>query len=273
MLKLLARPRRCVLLFAVVAGTVMSTVTHFQMPRLNGWETFIGVDLALEPVCFTLAVKQQNIKRLKHIALDVSNPASKNFGKFLTNAEIEEITRPTAESMAAVTDWLDTQACCYTIEASNVIVETSVEKAELMLRTRFQSLINRRFKQSVVRAGNYILPDQVHSNIDAVFGLHGLPLPPKRKRLQAEPVITDDYFPAVTPKVIADYYKIGGVNITRSENRQAVAEFQGEYMNSSDLSTFFKQYVPGAQAGDDTVTKFVGGHTSGEGVEALLDIQ
>ena len=47
-------------------------------------------------------------------------------------------------------------------------------------------------------------------------------------------------------------------------------------MSKSDLSAFFKKYVPNAATGDDQVFKFVGDKgASGEngGTEASLDIQ
>ena len=42
---------------------------------------------------------------------------------------------------------------------------------------------------------------------------------------------------------------------------------------TADLVTFFQQYVPNFQAGDDVVYKQMGNPGSGTGVEALLDIQ
>lgn len=56
-------------------------------------------------------------------------------------------------------------------------------------------------------------------------------------------------------------------------NRQAVAEFQGQMMNSTDLEVFFHRYVPTAPAKDAKIYKFVGYHWQSEGVEAQLDIQ
>jgi hypothetical protein len=241
-----------------------------QFPLSNGWERLNGsTELALESIEFTIVVEQQNMQRIKEIALDSSNPHSLNFGNYLTNSEIKAITRPTARRMTAVTDWLDTQKCRYTIEAHNVLVETTVENAEVMLGTHFHTLINRRFKQSVVRCGDYSLPNEVHEHVSAIFGLHGLPLPPKPNSLQAS-----TYIPPITPEVIIDAYNIAGVNVTRSErNRQAVAEFQGQYMNETDLATYFKRFVPDAEPGDEKVAKFVGSNQAGEGIEALLDIE
>eukprot|EP01047_Picozoa_sp_COSAG01_P090725 COSAG01_NODE_22510_length_852_cov_1.434263_1_plen_122_part_10 len=80
----------------------------------------------------------------------------------------------------------------------------------------------------------------------------------------------------VTPAVIAEVYKVKGVKVERkgSKNKQAVAEFQGQTMNSTDLASYFEMFVPEAEKGDDTVHKFIGdkGDAAGEG-EASLDIQ
>jgi len=55
--------------------------------------------------------------------------------------------------------------------------------------------------------------------------------------------------------------------------RQAVAEFQGQFMNQADLSQFFQTYVPQARTGDDVVYAYVGTNQSNYGIEALLDIE
>ena len=56
--------------------------------------------------------------------------------------------------------------------------------------------------------------------------------------------------------------------------RQAVAEFQGQTMNQTDVDAFFTQYVTGAKAGDSTVYAFHGEPAhGGDGTEAMLDIE
>lgn len=123
--------------------------------------------------------------------------------------------------------------------------------------------------QEVIRAGDYTVPDAVQKHIAAIFGLHGLPLPP-RKLLRDDPGS-----PAhVTPTVLTSTYNISGVT-PKNKTRQAVAEFQGQLMEPSDLSNFFKQYVPHYKPGvDDKVSHFVGDKGTGSsGVESSLDIE
>merc|ERR1712137_561665 len=78
-----------------------------------------------------------------------------------------------------------------------------------------------------------------------------------------------------TPSVIAQTYDVSGVKPSGSEkNRQAVAEFQGQTMKPTDLSSFFKHYLPTAPANSGTVHKFVPSTGAGSaGIEASLDIE
>lgn len=121
-----------------------------------------------------------------------------------------------------------------------------------------------------MRAGDYTVPDAIQKHIAAIFGLHGLPLPPRK------PLVKDDPgAPAhVTPTVLTSTYNISGVT-PKGKTRQAVAEFQGQLMEPSDLSNFFKKYVQHYRAGvDDKVSQFVGDKgTGGAGVESSLDIE
>ena len=108
----------------------------------------------------------------------------------------------------------------------------------------------------------------------AIYGLHGLPLP------RASPLVRTESGPAVanvTPTVIYDTYSVTAYSVDRKgTNLQAVAEFQGQYMNKSDLAAFFKAEVYGWSRGDDRVSKFVGAPYARHekaGLEAMLDVE
>jgi hypothetical protein len=244
-------------------GTVIS-----QMAYPEDWKILPNEPRSSLPVKITLAVQEQNLDRVLEIAREVSDPKSARYGEFLTQIQLDEMTAPLAEDMGNVTGWLDTHALEYTVDRSNVHVVTDIPTAQNLFDTQFHIAMNKGTAQFVVRAGSFTIPACVNNAVVAVFGLHGLPLPPKRK-------ISAPGQPAnVTPTVLSIDYGIKGVEVTRStKNRQAVAEFQGQFMSEDDLKMFFKQYVPTAKAGDEKVFKFVGEKQDGEGVEALLDIQ
>jgi len=97
--------------------------------------------------------------------------------------------------------------------------------------------------QQALRCADYSLPQDVHEATQAVYGLHGLPMAPKKRdhsrRLQQVESAK------VTPAVLASTYKVSGVTPSGSENnRQAVAEFQGQTMSTDDLDAFWKAYLP-----------------------------
>lgn len=150
-------------------------------------------------------------------------------------------------------------------------VQTTLLKAARLLSTAFRQVTHQPTGQTVVRAGAYVLPAAVRRAAPAVFGLHGVPLP-QEKPLRVE---AGAGAAPITPAVIQQTYSVGNVTVNRQgKNLQAVAEFQAQFMDKSDLSTFFKNEVPSAQPGDDQIHAFKGAaYTPGTSAEADLDTQ
>jgi subtilase family serine protease len=252
-----------------------ASVTHPDGPYSSGWEKSAVSTSGWNNVSFTIVVKEQNIDEVKRIALSVNDPSASNYGKFLTQKKLDSLIAPKSSDFLAIKSWLDANDIAYGIKGvSNIKVTTSVSKASELLDTQFHAITNRKHGQSVIRAASYSLPDEVHAATAAIFGLHGLPLPPTQPLVISS--TAPGQLPKVDPNVIASTYSIGGVKTTGStKNRQAVAEFQGQLMDSKDLATLFKTYVKDYTAGtDDVVYKYMGSeHKEGNGVEAELDVQ
>ena len=207
-----------------------------------------------------------------------STPDSSAYGKYLDQARIDEITAPAAADVAAVRSWLiaeQFEGDVVEARGGRLFVLTAPAAAlGALLKTEFRRVTNAVTGQTALRASAFALPVTTAAAVAAVFGVHGLPAPPKHSEVAAAPADP----PVVTPAVIASTYNVTGVVVDRSgksRNRQAVAEFQGQAMNSTDLVTFFKNEVPEAQAGDDVVSKFIGNREAGApaSVEGSLDIQ
>jgi subtilase family serine protease len=220
---------------------------------------------------FMIALKQseKGMEALRTYAQRVSNPQDALYAKYLSQEEVDSYVLPEKHVAEKVLKWASATGC----EAKNVreLVHVrckTLESAEQLLETKFHMAFSSHTSQSKTRAGDVFIPEEIRSLVQTVYGLHGLPLPPR-----ATPV-NDVGSPAnVTPAVISSAYQISGVTPSKtSGNKQAVAEFQGQTMDPSDLKTFFKTYVPSST--DDTVSKFVGDPGTGQGgVEASLDIQ
>lgn len=252
-----------------LAAAASAARTVSKAPYALGWtQASDAVDLLAE-VKFTVVVKEQGLGEIKRIASEVSNPDSPIYGQYLSQKTIDDISRPAAEDMTAVVSWLEAAGVSYELRGiSNLDVTANVAAAERLLSTKFHVASHVADKRALVRAGEYTIPDQVAT----VFGLHGLPVP----KDQTGPILQPGMPVDVTPDVIYQTYHVTPQKVSRSpKNRQAVAEFQGQFMNSTDLKNMFKMYVKDYEVGvDDVVTKFVGEHIENSGgIEAELDIQ
>merc|ERR1711948_85678 len=61
-----------------------------------------------------------------------------------------------------------------------VEVSLTASSAAALLKTTFHHAASEATGQSVVRASDYSLPVQVEDAVAAVYGMHGLPLPPRK---------------------------------------------------------------------------------------------
>lgn len=76
----------------------------------------------------------------------------------------------------------------------------------------------------------------------------------------------------VTPALINKVYSIGNVTKSGYKNIQAIAQYQGQYVEPSDLSKFCKKYNP--DGADCKIDKFIGKNTPTQpGVESMLDTE
>jgi len=225
----------------------LATVEEPALPC--GWlETHASA--APDAVSFTVLVKERNGAEVERIALAVSDPRSPTYGQYLKQAQIDALTAPAAADTAAVKAWLGASSCTVRVSKARVFsVSCAAAEAGRLLRTAWRTVRHATTGQTIARTSGYSAP----ASVLTVLGVHGLPLPPPAKKLAAAAAAAS--MPVnVTPAVIGAAYDVAGVKVDRSaksKNRQAVAEFQGQTMNSSDLKKFFAKFVPGAKAGDE----------------------
>merc|ERR1711998_189864 len=248
---------------------------HPRSPLALGWTT--GPELSASPSTpfeFSLYLHDDNegLSKLKQHAISASTPSDPLYGAHLSYEQINTMTAPAKSAVNAISSWLTAELPVANIsrDGNHFNVMSSLSDVSKLFATTFEVLVNNATSQTVIRATDYTLPEHIESHVAAVFGLHGLPLPTRKN------VATRSSPAQVTPSVLTQTYGIGGVTINRSsKNSQAVAEFQGQTMASTDLSAFFSEYVKKYNKGqDDVVSKFVGDTDKQSGqTEASLDIQ
>lgn len=259
---------------AFIAATVSlaaADVLHEAPQMPEGWQSTDDVVPSDHPVTVQLSLKKRNLDELYRVAYAVSDPSGPSYGQFLSTGDLDALTAPSAADLAQVEAWLATAGVPFTRLAGEETIEASltVATAGALLKSSFSFVACVATGQGTLRAGNYWLPEAIHDKLSAVYGMHGLPLPP---RVSAEP---NPMTAKITPAVLAETYKISGVKPTGSnKTRQAVAEFQGQTMKVSDLKEFFKKFDADFPAGAREVHKFVGKGDKGTGgIEAMLDIE
>lgn len=260
---------RAVLLIAALLGVSSAAVlSSFDATKATslGWR-HDGDVCDAHKLTVRISLKRTNIPYLESVVARVSNPQSPDYTQYPTMEEVVAMTAPAPASVEAVRAWLVVTGQHFVEAATgDFVVSTTVGEASKLFHTSFSSMVNDVTSQTAVVGDAVVVPDEIAAHIDTVFGVHGLPLPP-REAVKGANVAT------VTPDVITKTYNISLTASGSKDNRQAIVEFQGQLMSAADLKTFFSRYVSGAKAGDDTVYKYVGDNQQGEGVEANLDVQ
>eukprot|EP01047_Picozoa_sp_COSAG01_P018853 COSAG01_NODE_1030_length_12019_cov_94.008725_10_plen_612_part_01 len=242
-----------------------------------GWaavEARSGTSSPPLPFNFVVRVRgsADGLARVQQAALNVSTPTHRDYGKHLSQRTIDAMTAPSAGDRATVRAWLRSSSGCVVarvVRGRSYEVECAEQTAaERLLRTSIRRIRNTHTGQVLARPTDCWLPESVQ----AVFGLHELPLPPSPPPARYKAPLNTSL---VTPATIADAYNNTGQVIAAkgSPNKQAVAIVDGGKMNQTDLKRFLSLLAPGDVV--DTV-KFVGepGHATDEGGgEASLDIQ
>ena len=266
---------------STTASSTASSVV-VRRPPVVGWSMLEHAPSATTLVAFVISVRQSNLSKLKEQALNVNTPGQPQYGHFLLQQEIDRLTAPTPEAMATVTAWLADHGVSFTIERESIAARTTVRVASKLFETSFALYRRQGHSQALLRASaDYSLPATVAAHVQAIFGLQGVPLPPRppldsrSSGPRVAKVARGPRVANVTPTVLAATYSIvKGARPSAASNRQAVVEFQRQYMNEMDLKTFFSREVPDARPGDGKVSRFVNvPYKEGHGVEALLDIQ
>ena len=262
--------------FAPPSTYDLALPAHITVAERAHKSTVVPVLVQLEP---------RNSARLFELALAVSTPGDDLYGKHLSRNDLAALTAPDTADVKHVADWLSPAWTDVSIDVEQGLVHASlnVGKAETLLQTSFHWLECNATGRRFVRAASYELPAHIAERGASISGLHGLPLPTRRKASLDQ---TSDEV-TVTPTVLNTQYDItvtkegSGYDPASSGVRQAVVEFQSQLMSENDLARFVDAYVPrtwSANASGTTIAAFHGadpGNTpSGEdpGGEAMLDV-
>lgn len=206
-------------MFANILALAAVPTHHPAVPYLGGWSRS-STTISQGNFSFSLALDESGREEVRAAALRAADPTSQHYGNYLSKTRLAAISRASDASILAVHRWLEGEGVDFTVHGSHVAVQTSMPTAARLLRTTFHEVVHTKGLSSrLVRAADFELPPSVARVTRAIFGLHGLPLPPRTHAAARADVVK------VTPSLLASTYGIGGVNVSRgTANRQAVAE-------------------------------------------------
>lgn len=203
-----------------------------------------------------IGLKQGNMQGLEEKLLDVSNPASANYGKWLSKAELEAYTRPSDESLRLVKQWLAahnlTGSALTQTTPDWIEVNIPISKAESMLNTKY-GLFKDYDNKIVPGTLEYSLPAGLHSHIDTIHPTNAFHSssttahsgPAKIGRRAANYNGPSSCTDGVGAQCIADAYN---VDYTGSGNSTlAVTGMIGLSASHDDAASYLRQFFPKGQ--------------------------
>eukprot|EP01100_Stratorugosa_tubuloviscum_P011261 TRINITY_DN4_c0_g1_i6.p1 TRINITY_DN4_c0_g1~~TRINITY_DN4_c0_g1_i6.p1 ORF type:complete len:577 (-),score=307.42 TRINITY_DN4_c0_g1_i6:166-1836(-) len=273
----------CFLIYFVIANKNLLVSIEFEneIEIPQGWKI---KDFKPNPnleLKITLALKQNNIEYLNNLFWEVSNPESKNYGKYLTNEQVNNLIRPKIETRETILNWLfeNSIEIFEETKAQDFInIKLTLEKAENLLNCKFYSFEHILSRKNLIRTLKYSVPFKIAKELDFIGGTIHFPkikIASKSLRQQFNNnnhrSLINPTSSKVDPATIKQRYNISAQDIGISNsNTQAVHQFLEQYYSPKDLSKFFNQFgLP-----DNAVTRVVGPNDpSKPGTEASLDIE
>lgn len=106
---------------------------------------------------------------MREIALQVSDPSSSTYGRYMSADEIHELTELRPSHVTALGDGLCAAGVSWTRRGDVVDAQLTVEVACELLRTVFSWVVHSATGQTPMRATAVFLPRKVHDSWSAVY--------------------------------------------------------------------------------------------------------
>ncbi|KAF6238225.1 hypothetical protein HO173_003505 [Letharia columbiana] len=163
--------------FAAVATALPTSPSHVVHEKRSGSSSWSPMQDAKPDGRITLPVRigltESNLHRGDEILMEVSDPASKKYGKHLTAEEIIELFAPAPESIDAVRNWLVLSG----IESSRISlsrgrnwlnVNASITEVEALLKTEYK-VYEHSTGQNHIACEEYSVPQDLSEHIDLIM--------------------------------------------------------------------------------------------------------
>ncbi|MCJ1320877.1 hypothetical protein MMC15_006218 [Xylographa vitiligo] len=223
----------------------------------------------------SIGLKSSQFDELERHLYEVSDPFHHRYGQHLSQDEVNELVKPTAEALDLVSEWLVDNGVTsgqlqYSPAKDWIMISLPVDEVERLLDTKY-SVYGSREGSYLVRTPEWSLPKHLHDHIDVIqptnsffnpTPLHSNVMPvkgsPDIAAVAAMAQLSDSTdltvaqacnVTAVTPTCLRTLYRT--INYTPQmpgQNRIGLNDFLGETNNRSDVHIFLEMFRKGAAA-------------------------
>ncbi|KAK5995211.1 Tripeptidyl-peptidase sed1 [Cladobotryum mycophilum] len=283
------------LLAGAIAVPTSSGVVHEKRDTSNGqWIKREALDASTK-VPVRIALKQKNLDKGFDYLLEVSDPASKKYGKHYTADEVVQLFAPSDDSVSAVKAWL----VKFGIPVDKITspkskgwldFETTSGQLESLLNANYHVYDHRDFPLV-----DFITPGVVFAQTTQPSKLKkrdGVAISESFKEVPAElaqflaanPESTENCGAGLTPACIKKMYNITDGTLANPSNKLGIFEISGDRVRGTDiysqidLDSFYSQYARNIPAGTGPKVNAIDGATapttpSNAGIESDLDFE
>jgi tripeptidyl-peptidase-1 len=268
-----------------------SDISVFSGPHWIKGERVTNEDMIT--IRFALRHDSYKVEQFEELFLDISNPQSVNFGKWLSAAEVAEKLAPSERNVAIVKEFLESFGVTKSfvnLHGDIIRAEISATLAEKMFQTVMHKFTYVDSSATIIRVIQpYHLPEDLAEVVSFVDDLIRFP---RLRTTKISPVeessevvgasawtsCGSSYSSYVNPAVLQSRYGYPTLTSSATGNSVAVVEFQNQYYDNTDLASFSSTCGLSSAI---TVTTDIGTNnqaycTSGilsRCVESLLDIE
>ncbi|KAJ7142514.1 family S53 protease [Mycena epipterygia] len=271
-----------------------SMAVHESRAKVPSGFVHAGSVPASEEITLRIALVNSDIAGLEAKTYAVSDPANALYGKHLTTEQVIEYVKPTADTLSAVTEWLDeNDIVAKPVSPAGDLLQITlpIGKANSLLSTQFSAFKHIASGTESIRTLSYSVPALLQSHIQffhptvafipPLSGVPGVTAINSKLERRAEP--SADAVPAscnnvVDPACVQALYGVPTTKATSSANNiLGVAGYINQFANQADVTLFLDNLRTDLNTSTFTLQTIDGGTNSQvasqAGDEANLDIE
>jgi len=223
----------------------------------------VGPAPADQTLTLRLGLKSGNMEGLEQRLYAISTPSNSDYGKFLSQDEIDAFVAPAQDAINAINSFLTLNGITTTslTPAGDVLsISVPVSKANHIFDTSFDTFRHLETNTESVRTLEYSIPAPLQDILEFVHPTTTFPQFLDRLPIASVPAAnlhnltsdassSPDAVPAscsstITPQCLQALYGIPTTSATQTSNVLGVSGYIGSYANKADLSLFLKKFRP-----------------------------